>query len=293
MDALISLKGIGIPMGSTLLQFAFPDRYPILDWRALEALGQPKRTQYPISFWVTYVDACRKIAQEAGVSVRTLDKALWQWSRERSMPSLSIFPDDPAAHNEPDLVADAMRLIEDRLAEISSEEEHLERALGELGGESSTTAEPTDGFIRAGVVRHDGLNLPPSSLPPRRHRHQYGDGPFANLRMPPLPNEAGIYLWEQDGEVVYVGQTRQPLRARLGPQGYARITDYNTYAQSSGKGGGQQTNCRINALANQALRDGHTLAIWHRTMSAEDARREEARWMERFGRPTWNLRLER
>ena len=105
MDALISLKGIGIPMGSTLLQFAFPDRNLILDWRALKALGQPKRTQYPISFWVTYVDACRKIAQEAGVSVRTLDKALWQWSRERSMPSLSIFPDDPAAHNEPDFVA--------------------------------------------------------------------------------------------------------------------------------------------------------------------------------------------
>jgi hypothetical protein len=101
-----------------------------------------------------------------------------------------------------------------------------------------------------------------------------------------------VYLWEQDGEVVYVGQTRQPLRARLGPQGYARITNYNTFATSSGQGGGQQTNCRVNALANQALADGHTLAIWHRTTPAKDARREEARWMERFGRPIWNLRLE-
>jgi hypothetical protein len=62
----------------------FPDRYPILDVRALESLGVKPRSQYPLNFWLEYLDACRELAQLAGVSLRTLDKALWQHSKERS-----------------------------------------------------------------------------------------------------------------------------------------------------------------------------------------------------------------
>ena len=84
MEALLRLKGVGIPTASTLLHFAFPDDYPILDVRALESLGQRKsRTTYPVSYWLRYLDACRRLAQEHGVSIRVLDKALWQHSRER------------------------------------------------------------------------------------------------------------------------------------------------------------------------------------------------------------------
>ena len=64
--------------------FAFPDHYPILDVRALESLGVKPRSQYPLSFWLGYLDACHELAQQAGVSLRTLDKALWQHSKERS-----------------------------------------------------------------------------------------------------------------------------------------------------------------------------------------------------------------
>ena len=39
MEALIVLEGVGVPTASTLLHFAFPDDYPILDVRALESLG--------------------------------------------------------------------------------------------------------------------------------------------------------------------------------------------------------------------------------------------------------------
>jgi hypothetical protein len=80
--------------------------------------------------------------------------------------------------------------------------------------------------------------------------------------MPPFPNEPGLYLWEEDGEVVYVGQTRTPLGVRLGSQGYATISNYNTFARQPGRtNGGQQTNCRVNALANRSLTSGHTLTI--------------------------------
>lgn len=83
MAALCVLRGVEAPTASVLLHFAFPDRYPIIDWRALESLGQREQATYPIRFWLAYVDACRRLAEEAGVTMRVLDKALWQFSRER------------------------------------------------------------------------------------------------------------------------------------------------------------------------------------------------------------------
>jgi hypothetical protein len=84
MQALLSLSGVGVPTASALLFFAFPDDYPILDVRALESLGQSSnRTTYSVSYWVDYLGACRSLARRAKVSIRTLDKALWQASKER------------------------------------------------------------------------------------------------------------------------------------------------------------------------------------------------------------------
>jgi hypothetical protein len=82
--SLLELDGVGVPTASTLLYFAFPDDYPILDIRALESLGVKPRSQYPINFWLAYLDACRELASSAGVSLRMLDRALWQHSKELS-----------------------------------------------------------------------------------------------------------------------------------------------------------------------------------------------------------------
>ena len=83
MEALLALGGVGVPTASVLLYFAEPDRYPILDVRALESLGQPvNRSTYPVTYWLEYLAACRALALRHGVDLRTLDKALWQHSRE-------------------------------------------------------------------------------------------------------------------------------------------------------------------------------------------------------------------
>ncbi len=84
IDALTSLSGVGVPTASTLLHFAHPTRYPILDVRALASLGCTARTTYPATFWAEYAAACRHISASNGVSLRTLDKALWEFSKERS-----------------------------------------------------------------------------------------------------------------------------------------------------------------------------------------------------------------
>jgi hypothetical protein len=152
---------------------------------------------------------------------------------------------------------------------------------------------PTDGFTRAGLVKHKGLNLSPPAPRVGRHRHRYGLGPFARLIMPPLPEAPGLYLWQEEADIVYVGQTRTPLRQRLGSQGYSTISGYNTLAREPGRhNGGQETNCRVNALANEALSSGRALSIWYRVADASDVLAEEARWMATFGTPRWNLRVE-
>jgi hypothetical protein len=84
VSALVELAGVGVPTASTLLYFVFPDDYPILDVRALESLGVKPRSVYPVGFWLDYLNTCRTLAQRAGVDIRTLDKALWQHSKERS-----------------------------------------------------------------------------------------------------------------------------------------------------------------------------------------------------------------
>jgi hypothetical protein len=84
MSALLELAGVGVPTASTLLYFAFPWDYPILDVRALESLGVKPRSQYSVSFWLGYLSTCRELAQRCGVSLRTLDRALWQHSKEHA-----------------------------------------------------------------------------------------------------------------------------------------------------------------------------------------------------------------
>lgn len=82
IKSLTELSGVGIPTASTLLHFAFPDDFPILDVRALDSLGVSGRSSYSAAFWARYVAGCRSIAARNDVSLRTLDKALWQHSKE-------------------------------------------------------------------------------------------------------------------------------------------------------------------------------------------------------------------
>lgn len=112
--------------------------------------------------------------------------------------------------------------------------------------------------------------------------------------MPGLPDSPGIYLWVLDLHPVYVGKTSRSLRTRLGSAGYSNISIYKTLAASGArKNGGQQTNCRVNGLANQALRDGHRLDIWYQVSPPEDAAAAESNWMRINGVPVWNKRDER
>jgi hypothetical protein len=79
---LQALRGVGLPTASVLLHLVYPERYPILDVRALHALGVPAPSN-SYRLWDSFVTEYRRLVAQAGVDGRTLDQALWQWSREQ------------------------------------------------------------------------------------------------------------------------------------------------------------------------------------------------------------------
>jgi hypothetical protein len=58
------------------------ERYTIIDCRALESLGV-KNYIATVNYYLTYLEHCRHFASEHAVGLRELDRALWQWSKER------------------------------------------------------------------------------------------------------------------------------------------------------------------------------------------------------------------
>ncbi|HEX3720413.1 MAG TPA: hypothetical protein VH595_20885 [Verrucomicrobiae bacterium] len=81
IQAWTLLAGVKWPTASVFLHFAFPERYPILDYRALWSLQEKAPSQYTFSFWKEYTELCRSLAAQAKVTMRTLDKALWTFSK--------------------------------------------------------------------------------------------------------------------------------------------------------------------------------------------------------------------
>jgi hypothetical protein len=82
VTTLIALHGVGIPMASAILTALNPEQYTVLDYHALASLGF---SNWPdtVAFYVQYLEACRGLAAGCGVSLRNLDRALYQRDKEK------------------------------------------------------------------------------------------------------------------------------------------------------------------------------------------------------------------
>jgi hypothetical protein len=82
VEALTLLSGVNWPTASAILHFCHADPYPVLDVRALWSLGVEGPAHYGFAFWNEYTRCCRALARRSRVSMRALDRALWQYSKE-------------------------------------------------------------------------------------------------------------------------------------------------------------------------------------------------------------------
>jgi hypothetical protein len=82
ITALLRLSGVSWPTASVILHFCDRRPYPILDYRALWSLGFVRPPAYRFPFWLTYLTYARELSRRTGHGMRTIDRALWQYSKE-------------------------------------------------------------------------------------------------------------------------------------------------------------------------------------------------------------------
>jgi hypothetical protein len=83
IEVLTLLSGVSWPTASVILHFCHREPYPILDVRALWSLGvDAGKVTYNFELWWEYTQVCRGLAKSTGLSMRELDRALWQYSKE-------------------------------------------------------------------------------------------------------------------------------------------------------------------------------------------------------------------
>ncbi|MCB0241463.1 MAG: hypothetical protein KDH08_23170 [Anaerolineae bacterium] len=75
-------------MATVILHWCHREPYPILDYRALWALGYEQPPTYTFNFWQAYTIFCRDLAAKTRVSIRELDRALWAFE---AVPVVVIF----------------------------------------------------------------------------------------------------------------------------------------------------------------------------------------------------------
>jgi hypothetical protein len=77
------LAGVEWPTASVILHLCDRAPYPILDFRALWSLGYPQPPPYTFDFWRKYTLFVQGLARRSGRNMREVDRALWQYSKER------------------------------------------------------------------------------------------------------------------------------------------------------------------------------------------------------------------
>jgi hypothetical protein len=82
ITALLRLSGVSWPTASVILHFCDRRPYPILDYRALWSVGFARPPAYTLPFWLKYVTYVRSLSRRTGHGMRTIDRALWQYSKE-------------------------------------------------------------------------------------------------------------------------------------------------------------------------------------------------------------------
>ncbi len=82
IECLRLLDGVDWPTASVILHFCHRHPHPILDFRALWSLSCDVPKQYKFPFWLAYATFCKELSAKARCDMRSLDRALWQYSKE-------------------------------------------------------------------------------------------------------------------------------------------------------------------------------------------------------------------
>ena len=90
LEALLQLRGVGIPMASALLTLVEPAHYGVIDirvWQLLYTLRvvreNPKGTQFRLGHWDQFLGIIRPLASKLGVTARDIERTLFELHQAR------------------------------------------------------------------------------------------------------------------------------------------------------------------------------------------------------------------
>jgi hypothetical protein len=85
LDALLELKGVSVPMASAILMLLNAERYAVIDirvWQVLYSVGtvtkKPEGVNFTFGNWYQFLVIVRYLAKKLGVTVRDVERALFQ-----------------------------------------------------------------------------------------------------------------------------------------------------------------------------------------------------------------------
>lgn len=86
LEILLTLYGIQTPTATTILHFIYPDVFPIIDFRTLEALYHrdliKSKSKSQKNYWIFY-EVIHRIKLETKYSLRKIDRALFSYHKMR------------------------------------------------------------------------------------------------------------------------------------------------------------------------------------------------------------------
>ncbi len=98
LQELKRINGVSESVASVILHLYDQEKYPILDKHALRSIGIDNRqVYYDEPFWLKYTNLCRSASDRFGVSMRSLDRALYKFSQSGAAEAIKITSDKTLA----------------------------------------------------------------------------------------------------------------------------------------------------------------------------------------------------
>ncbi len=147
---LVRLHGIGIPVGSTILHFIYPNSFPIIDVRTSETLyyaGRIKSELTDLSHYPSFRSEILKIAKEnPSFSLREIDRALFAYHKIYLSPKLrqNINTKKCGRGTEMKIKDKVLSVFQDRIGQNFSREEIIDLVVIAYPGTNRSSVIPSD-----------------------------------------------------------------------------------------------------------------------------------------------------
>ena len=77
ISILTTLKGVGIPVASSILTLSYPNKYAVIDFRNWRQLYGVKKNSYSLKEYLKYLKDVKEMAKSKNVNPQDIDIYLW------------------------------------------------------------------------------------------------------------------------------------------------------------------------------------------------------------------------